>query len=60
MRLNKYIQALLLFVIIVINETAPFLYNDEYTMKDMKWGWIISFPLLLLIANSFINNKEKD
>ncbi|HKK88452.1 MAG TPA: hypothetical protein VJ917_06355 [Saprospiraceae bacterium] len=60
MKMNKYVQAILLFSIIVLNETAPFLYNDTYNMKDMKWGWIVGFPLILLIANSFIKDKEKE
>jgi hypothetical protein len=60
MKMNKYVAALLLLVFIIINETAPFLYNDAYTIKDIIWGWVIGFPIILLIGNSFIKQKEKE
>jgi hypothetical protein len=59
MKMNKYVAALLLLLFIIINETAPFLYNDAYTIRDIKWGWVIGFPLILLIANSFMKDKEE-
>lgn len=60
MKMSKYVQALLLFVIIIVNETAPFLYNEDYTVKDMKWGWIVGFPIVLLIGSSFLKQNEKE
>ena len=57
--MNKYLQAFLFLAFIVINETAPFLYNDSYTIRDIKWGWVIGFPLILIIANQFRENKNK-
>jgi len=60
MKMNKYVLAVLLLAFIVMNETAPFLYNDAYTVRDMKWGWIVMFPVIFFIANSFIKNKEND
>lgn len=57
--MNRYVQALLLFIFIIGNETIPFLYNDAYTVKEMNWGWIISFPLVLLVASFFNEDKNK-
>lgn len=60
MKMNKYVQVILLFAFIVLNETAPFLYNDTYTVKDIKWGWIVGFPIILLIANSYMKNNTQE
>ena len=43
----------------MINETLPFLYNESYTIRDIKWGWVIGFPLLLYIAKSFKKDEPK-
>ena len=58
--MNKYVQLLLLFAFIAINEVVPFLYNDSYTIRDIKWGWLIGYPIILLIANSFRKEKSKE
>jgi hypothetical protein len=46
----------------MINETLPFLYNESYTIRDIKWGWVIGFPLVYFIAKSFENKdpEKKD
>jgi hypothetical protein len=60
MKMNKYLQSLLLLGVILLFEAVPFLYNDAYTIRDMKWGWIVGFPIVLLVANSFRGDKEKE
>lgn len=47
--MNKYLKSILLLGIILIFEAVPFLYNDTYAIQDMKWGWIVGMPLILLI-----------
>lgn len=49
--MNKYLQFLLGALIILVLECIPFLYNDAYTLKDVRWGWIIAFPLAFLIMS---------
>lgn len=55
---NKYILSVLFLAFIVVNATLPFLYNDAYTIRDIKWGWVIGFPHVFFIAKSF-EKKEK-
>ena len=57
--MNKYLLVFLFLVFIMINETLPFLYNESYTIRDIKWGWVIGFPLLLYIAKSFKKDEPK-
>ena len=58
--MNKYVLALLLLAFILINEAAPFLYNESYTIKDIKWGWVIGYPIIFFIASSFNKAKNKE
>lgn len=44
---------------VIISESIPFLYNDAYTVKDMKWGWIVSIPILIIAKNFFDKRKKK-
>lgn len=44
---------------VVISESIPFFYNDAYTVKDMKWGWIVSIPILIIAKNLFDKRKKK-
>ncbi|NNF36518.1 MAG: hypothetical protein HKN68_20620 [Saprospiraceae bacterium] len=57
--MNKYLQSILLLAIILFFKAVPFLYNDTYAVKDMKCGWIIGFPLALLIRNIYKGVKEE-
>lgn len=57
--MNKYLQSLLFAVAIILMESVPFLYNDAYTIHDIKWGWVIGMPLVLLVANVVKGNKKK-
>lgn len=58
--MNKYIQSILLFGIVLIFEAVPFLYKESYDIMDMKWGWIIGLPLVLLIRNIYEEGKAKN
>jgi hypothetical protein len=60
MKMNKYLGALLLFGFILINEAGPFLYNEAYTIKDMKWSWVILFPIAYIIYYSYKEKKSKE
>ena len=55
--MNKYLTTLLIFGFILAMEAVPFLYNDSYTSRDMKWGWIVGMPLVFLIY-SFVKNDK--
>lgn len=57
--MNKYLQSLLFALAIIIMESVPFLYNEAYTIQDIKWGWVVGMPLVLLVANLVKGNKEK-
>lgn len=57
--MNKYLQSILFAVAIILMESVPFLYNEAYTIQDIKWGWVIGMPLVLLVANVVKGNKEK-
>jgi len=57
--MNKYIQSILLFGIVLALESAPFLYKETYEIKDLKWGWIIGLPIILLIRNFYEEGKAK-
>lgn len=57
--MNKYIQSILLFGIVLAFEATPFLYKETYEIEDMKWGWIIGLPLVLLIRNFYKEGKSK-
>lgn len=57
--MNKYVQSILLFIIVIAFEAAPFLYKETYAIIDMKWGWIIGLPLVLLIRNFYDEGKSK-
>jgi len=56
--MNKIFQVVIVFVIILIFEAVPFLYNDTYTVKEMKWGWIVGFPLVMVIYH-IVNRSPK-
>ncbi len=47
-------------VFIFLMEAAPFLYNDAYTMKEMKWGWIVGMPLVLFFWDAYQKGKSED
>lgn len=49
--MNKYLQSLLFAAAIILMESVPFLYNEAYTIQDIKWGWVVGMPLVLLVAN---------
>ena len=57
--MNKYLQAIIGMGIILIFEAVPFLYKETYSIEDMKWGWIIGFPLVFLIASFFKKGKDQ-
>lgn len=57
--MNKYLQSLVFAVAIILMESVPFLYNDAYTVQDIKWGWVVGMPLVLLMANLVKGKKEK-
>lgn len=54
--MNNYLQPLLFAAAITIMESVPFLYNEAYTIQDIKWGWVIGMPLVLLVANLIKEN----
>lgn len=57
--MNKYLQSLLFALAIILMESVPFLYNEAYTIQDIKWGWVVGMPLVLLVANLVKGKKEK-
>lgn len=57
--MNKYLQSLLFALAIILMESVPFLYNEAYTIQDIKWGWVVGMPLVLLVANVVKGKKEK-
>lgn len=57
--MNKYIQTLLVFIIILILEVIPVLYKEGFEFEDMKWGWIIGIPLIFLIGRIYRESKAK-
>jgi hypothetical protein len=59
MKMNKYLQSILLFIIVLVFEAVPFLYRDTYQIVDMKWGWIIGVPIILLLRNFYEESKTK-
>lgn len=56
--MNKYLQSLLFAAAIILMESVPFLYNDSYTIQDIKWGWVVGMPLVLLVANVVKGKKH--
>jgi hypothetical protein len=59
MKMNKYLQSILLFIIVLVFEAVPFLYRDTYQIVDMKWGWIIGVPIILLLRDFYEESKTK-
>ena len=57
--MNKYVQFLLGVLIILGLECVPFLYNEAYTLTEVRWGWVIGFPLTFLIMLSVRRPIEK-
>ena len=57
--MNKYLQSLILLFVLFLVELVPFLYNEDYSYKEMKWGWIIMVPILLLIRNTQLEERAK-
>ncbi|MEM7298127.1 MAG: hypothetical protein AAF391_07660 [Bacteroidota bacterium] len=58
--MNKYLQFFLGALIIFGLECVPFLYNEAYTMTDVRWGWIIGFPLAFLLMSYFRKKEVSD
>lgn len=58
------LRVFLAFGIIILIESIPFLYDNNYKIIDMKWGWIIGVPIVLIIKYYYDrvklgnNNKE--
>jgi len=49
--MNRDFTPILLFVVLLILEFMPFLYQDSYSSSDISWGWIFGLPLALLLLN---------
>ena len=60
MRLNKYIMTAIFMVAIIVMESVPFFYNTDYTIADVKWGWVIGFPLVFLLSRVVMDNSQKE
>lgn len=58
--MKTYIKVLLLMVFIFIMEAVPFLYDEAYALKDMKWGWIVGMPLVLFFWDTYQKGKTED
>ncbi|MBL4559923.1 MAG: hypothetical protein JKX79_02950 [Labilibaculum sp.] len=54
--MNKYLQAVLLFVIIIILELTPFLYRESYSLSEMNWPTAVVISVGVL---AWINYQEK-
>ena len=58
--MKTYVKVLLLILFIFVMEAVPFLYNDAYTLKDMKWGWIVGMPMVLFFWDAYQKRKSED
>lgn len=59
MRLNKYLLTAIFLLAILVMESVPFLYNDEYSISNIKWGWVVGFPLVYLISRFVTEGRRK-
>jgi len=59
MKSSPFLQFLLGALIILVMESVPFIYNEAYTLKDIKWGWVVGFPLAFLVMSSLRKSEEK-
>lgn len=57
--MNKFIPPFVFALAIILMESVPFLYNEEYTIQDIKWGWVVGMPLVLLVANVVKESRVK-
>lgn len=57
--MNKYLQTVLLFVIIIILELTPFLYRESYSFSEMKWSTAIVISLGVFAWITYQDKKSK-
>jgi hypothetical protein len=53
--MNKYKQTILLFLIILAIELAPFLYKEAYSLEEINW---ISASVIPLAVFGWLSYKE--
>lgn len=54
--MRKDLTPILLFLVILAFESAPFLYKEDYSVSQMSWLWILGLPIVLLILNKVRNS----